>query len=94
MSNKKQTDLDRYSTDPKFIKDMQTLSYEQRRHMTTNGAYQLHGPNPVKGKERKRILALLYGIEMSIMKDKDPIVRQKAEVDFQRVKLTAMQEEA
>ena len=84
--------MDRYSKDPEFIKGMQTLSYEQRRHMTTNGAYKLHGPNPVKGKEREEILALLWGIEMSIHYDKDPIVKQKAEIDFQ--KLGAMQEEA
>jgi hypothetical protein len=87
--------LEHYSKNKQFIKDMQTLTYEQRRLMTRNGAYQLHGPNPVKGKERKRILALLYGIEMSIMEqaERDPIIRCKAEIDFQRIKLGALLEE-
>lgn len=86
--------LEYYAKKKKFIKDMQNLSYEQRRVLTVNGAAQLHGPKPANGKRRKEILALLYGIEQSIRTDPSPIVQCKAEIDYQKIRLRVLEETA
>ena len=88
-------DFDHYKNNADFIKDMKTLSYETRAQMMTNGAYRLHGPNPVKGTERKQILALLWGIQWSIVEQgkTNPVIYAKAQKDFEKIK-NALKEEA
>lgn len=78
--------LDTFSNDVEVISWLQTLTYEQRNHMFTNGCIMLHGSNPVQGKLRKKILAQTFAVISSYKNDPNPIVQQKFENDFQRVK--------
>jgi hypothetical protein len=87
-------ELNHYANDPEFIKDMQTLSYEQRRGLFLRGANRIHGPNPLKGAEKSQVLALLYGIEYSLAHDKDADVQQKTQADWEKLQAFLKEERA
>ena len=79
--------LDYYSNNSEFVNDMFSLSYEQRHALFTKLAARCHGPNPLKGKDRKKAMAIMFGIQKSWICDPNLEVRCKAEIAFQKIKL-------
>jgi hypothetical protein len=83
--------LNHFANNPDFIMDMFSLSYEQRQSLFTQLAASCHGPNPLKGKDRKKAMAVMYGIFASWATDPDPTVQCKAEIAFQKIRLHVLE---
>ena len=84
--------LDHYSNNPEFINDMFLLSYEQRHALVTDLAHKCFGPNSLKGKDRKKAMAVMYGIQESWVTDPNPTVRYKAEIVYQKIRLNVLED--
>jgi formate dehydrogenase maturation protein FdhE len=84
--------LQHYANNPEFIKDMQTLSYEQRRKLFLQQAGRLQ--QLPEGNAKSQCLAFLFGIEMSINNDTDADVQHKAQADYQKLREFVIKENA